>query len=74
MSLEVQLILEQHGFKLHESTYTWIFFLINTTVPHNLQLVESTDVEPCVPRADSGTGASVDLVSAADPGTMDTKG
>ena len=37
---------EQHRFELHESTYVQIFFSIgNTTVQHNLQLVESTDRE-----------------------------
>lgn len=40
-----QLTLEQRGFELCGSTYTWIFSIINTTVLYNLWLVESMDVE-----------------------------
>lgn len=37
----VQLTLEQHGFELHESTYTQIFSIINTTILHHPPLVVS---------------------------------
>ena len=43
----IQLTLEQHG-----STYTWIAFsVLNTKVLHDPQLVESTNVEPQIQRA-----------------------
>ena len=41
--VEIQLTLEQHKFELHRSTYRWISSVVNTTVPHNLQLVETLD-------------------------------
>ena len=33
--------------KLHDSTYVQIFLILNTTVLHNLHLVESVDMENC---------------------------
>lgn len=41
-----ELPLEQHGFELRRSTYIRIFFIVNTTELHDLQLVKSEDVEP----------------------------
>ena len=40
-----RLTLEQHGFELHESTYTRIFSIINTAGLHDPGLVESSEVE-----------------------------
>lgn len=37
---KLQMTFEQHGFELHESTYMQLFSR-NTTVLHDLQLVES---------------------------------
>ena len=43
---KIQLTLEQHGLELRGSTYTWIFFpVVNTTVLHDLLLVESGGAE-----------------------------
>ena len=39
----IQLTLEQYKFELHRSTYRRISSAVNTTVPHNLQLVETLD-------------------------------
>lgn len=41
----VQLTLEQHGFELHESTYTQISSIINTAGLYDPGLVESSEVE-----------------------------
>ena len=40
LMFKVELILEQHGFGLHESIYPWISSVICVTVPHDLQLIE----------------------------------
>ena len=48
----IQLTLEQHGFEPRGSTYTWISFsVLNTKGLHDPQLVESTNVEPQIQRA-----------------------
>ena len=39
----IQLTLEQYKFELLRSTYRRISSAVNTTVPHNLQLVETLD-------------------------------
>ena len=39
----IQLTLEQYKFELHRSTYRWISSVVNTTVPRELQLVETLD-------------------------------
>ena len=51
MHIHVQLTLEQHGFELHRSTYTCIFFSVaHFTVLHNISLVESVNAEPQIQR------------------------
>lgn len=40
LMFNLELILERHGFGLHESIYPWISSVISVTVPHNLQLIE----------------------------------
>lgn len=40
---------EQHRFDLHGPTY---FSIVSTIVLHDIQLVESTDAEPLIWRAD----------------------
>ena len=47
----MRLTLEQHGFELYRSTYMQIFSIVNTTVLHDLQLVESARVELRIWRA-----------------------
>lgn len=50
---DTQLILEQPEFELHWSTYMWILFnKPHATVSHDMQLVESTDRELWIQRAD----------------------
>ena len=50
---EMQVTLEeQYKSELHGSTYMGSFSIVNTTVLHNLQLVESIDVELRIRRAD----------------------
>lgn len=39
----IQLTLEQYKLELHRSTYMWVSSELNTTAPHNLQLVETLD-------------------------------
>ena len=49
----VHLTLEQHGFELRGSTCSQIFPAVNTTVPHDPWVVESS-------RTESGYGRSMD--------------
>ena len=44
--MQIQLILEQHRFELHGSTYTWIFFSSEYCSTSRSALVDSADVEP----------------------------
>lgn len=43
--LDLSLTTKQHGFELHESTYTWTFSK-NIAALHHRRLVESTHIEP----------------------------
>ena len=43
--MQVHLILEQHGFELHRSTYRQTFAIVKTTAVQELWLVESVDRE-----------------------------
>ena len=47
------MILEQHGFELHESTYMWILFPVNTRYS-TTWLVEPMDAELWIKRGRGG--------------------
>ena len=50
---KVQWTLEQHGFKLHRSTYLYVnnnFSIVNTAVLHDPRIVEFSNAEPRIQR------------------------
>lgn len=47
-SIKFQLTLEQHGFELHGLTFIQIFSALHTRIINKLQLMEFTDLEPCI--------------------------
>ena len=47
-SIKFQLTLEQHGFELHGLTFIKIFSALHTRIINKLQLMEVTDLEPCI--------------------------